>query len=156
EREQRFQSTDELLEALRAGRESRRIAPEAPTVITSGAAAAAHLTPPAGSKAPPAHGAALTPTPPPLTTPTPDASATTLAPSTPPPGGGATPPPKSGGDDMSRTRARGADEIAMPQRQGSRANVPMLLAGAFAITIVIGLGGFFLVMRARRTEEARP
>jgi serine/threonine-protein kinase len=158
DREQRFQSTDELLDALRAGRESRRIAPEAPTIISSAAAAAAHLTPPGGAKAPPHHGAGLmTPTPAPLTTPTPDAAATRVDPATPRPGGEATPAPKAGADDVSRTRAHSAEELAMPQLQRSRASIPILLGGAFGLTIVLGLGGFFLVMRARRAaEETRP
>jgi serine/threonine-protein kinase len=159
-REQRFQSTDELLDALRAGRESRRLAPDEATVIGSAGAAAAQLaalTPPGGAKAPPLHGAGLTPTPPPLTTPPPDAAKTTVDAATPPPGGDATPPPNSGGDDLSRTRAHSADELAIPQLQRSRASVPLLLAGAFAITIVLGLGGFFLVMRAHRAaDEATP
>jgi serine/threonine-protein kinase len=158
--EQRFQSTDEFLDAIRAGRESRRLAPEEATAISSASAAAAQLaalTPPHGRKAPPLHGAALTPTPPPLTTPPPDAKATTLDPATPPPGAETTQPPKSGDDDLSRTRAHSADELAMPQLKRSRASTPILLAGAFGITIVLGLGGFFLVMRAHRaTEEARP
>jgi len=156
EREQRFQSTDELLDAIRAGQQSRRIAPEAPTVISSNAGAAAHVTPPHGAKAPPLHGAALmTPTPPPLVTPPPEASATTVDPNTPPPGG-ATPAPTSAGDDLSRTRAHSAEELAMPQLQRSKASIPILLAAAFIGTIVLGLGGFFLVMRAHRGEEGPP
>ena len=159
-REERFQSTDELLDALLAGQQSRRIAPEAPTVIGNAAATAAQLaalTPPGGSKAPAPGPVGLTPTPPPLTTPPPDAAATRIDPATPPPGGDATPAPQSGGDDLSRTRAHSAGELAIPQPHKSQASVPILLAGAFVATIVIGLGGFFLVSRARRAaEDAQP
>jgi len=159
-REQRVQSIEEFLDALQAGRESRRVSSEAATVIGTASATAAqlaHLTPPRGAKAPPVQGAGLTPTPPPLTTPPPEASATRVDPATPPPGGEATPPPPSGGDDLSRTRAHSAEELAIPQLQRSRASIPILLAGAFVGTIVLGLGGFFLVMRAHRAgDEARP
>jgi serine/threonine-protein kinase len=156
EREQRYQSTEELLDAFVAGRQSGRAAPDAPTMVGSAEAVAAQLhqlTPPGGAKAPPYRGASLTPTPPPLTTPPPDASATRVDPATPPPGSDATPPPKSGGNDASRTRANDAEELAMPQLQRSRASAPVLLAGAFVISIVLGLGGFFLYSRVFRTAE---
>jgi serine/threonine-protein kinase len=160
EREQRFQSTEELLDALLAGRQSGRLASEAPTVVGTAeevAAQLAALTPPGGAKAPPLHGASLTPTPPPLTTPPPDASATMVDPATPPPGSDATPPPKSVVDDRSRTRANNAEELAMPQLQRSRLSIPVLLAGAFGISIVLGLGGFYLYSRVfRSSEEAQP
>ena len=155
-REERFQSTEELVDALIAGRESRRLAADAPTVIGSAAATAAQLaalTPPGGAKAPPVVGVGLTPTPPPLTTPAPDPGATTIDPATPPPGGAATPPPSSGGDDLSRTRAHSAGELAIPQPHKSQLSIPILLAGAFVVTIVVGLGGFFLLSRARHAAD---
>jgi serine/threonine protein kinase len=55
-REQRVQSIEEFLDALQAGRESRRVSSEAATVIGTASATAAqlaHLTPPRGAKAPP-------------------------------------------------------------------------------------------------------
>jgi serine/threonine protein kinase len=158
-REERFQSTEEFLDALLAGRDSRRLAPEAPTVIGSAAATAAQLAalaPPGAASTPTPRGGGLTPTPPPLTTPAPgDASATTVDPATPPPSSGATPRPAS--DDLSATRAHSAEALAIPQPHKSRASIPFLLAGAFAGTIVLGLGGFYLFSRAHRVnEEAQP
>ena len=156
-REERFQSTEELLDALLAGRESRRIAPEEATVIGSAAATAAQLAAlaPPGASTPSPRGGSLTPTPPPLTTPAPG-DATRIDPATPPPSS-ATPAPTSGADDVSRTRAHAAHELAIPQPHKSRASIPVLLAGAFGLTIVLGLGGFYLLSRAHRAdEEARP
>jgi eukaryotic-like serine/threonine-protein kinase len=159
-REERFQSTEEFLDALVAGRESRRLAPEAPTVIGSAAATAAQLAalaPPGAASTPTPRGGGLTPTPPPLTTPAPGAAATTVDPATPPPSSGATPRPASDGGDLSATRAHSAEALAIPQPHKSRASIPFLLAGAFACTIVLGLGGFYLVSRAHRAnEEAQP
>ena len=157
-REERFQSTEELLDALIAGRETRRIAPDEATVIGSAAATAAQLaalTPAGGSKFPPVpKGVTMTPTPPPLTTPPPN-SATTIDPATPPPSSGPTPRPVSDGEDMSATRAHSAEALAIPQPHKSRASIPILLAGAFVITIVLGLGGFYFLSRARHAEEAQ-
>ncbi len=153
-REERFQSTEELLDALLAGRESRRIAPDEATVITTAAATAAQLAalaPPAASTPAPRRGG-LTPTPPPLITP-PPGSATTVDPATPPPSSGATPAPTYVGDDVSATRAHSAEELAIPQPHKSRTSVPILLAGAFAVTIVLGLGGFYLLSHARRASD---
>jgi hypothetical protein len=102
-------------------------------------------------------GGGLTPTPPPLTTPAPDAGATTVDPATPPPSSGATPRPVSDSANLSATRAHSAEALAIPQPHKSRASIPVLLAGAFAGTIVLGLGGFYFVSRAHRaTEEAQP
>jgi len=124
-------------------------------VISSSAGAAAHLTPPHGAKLPTPRGGGLTPTPPPLMTPAPN-DATTLDPATPPPSSAATPAPTSAGDELSRTRAHSAEELAIPQPHKSRASVPVLLAGAFAVTIALGLGGFYLFARAHRAEEGPP
>jgi serine/threonine protein kinase len=160
-REERFQSTEEFLDALVAGRDSRRIAPEAPTVIGSAAATAAQLAAlalPGAASMPTPRGAGLTPTPPPLTTPAPgDAGATTVDPATPPPSSGVTPRPPSDGGDLSATRAHSAEALAIPQPHKSSANIVVLLAGAFAATIGLGLGGFYLVSRAHRAiEETQP
>jgi len=156
-REERFQSTEEFLDALLAARDSRRIAPNEPTVVGSAAATAAQLAalaPPGAASTPTPRGGGLTPTPPPLMTPAPgDPSATTVDPATPPPSSGPTPPPASDGGDVSATRAHSAEELALPQPHRSRASIPVLLAGAFAGTIVLGLGGFYLVARAHRAGD---
>ena len=157
-REERFQSTEEFLGALQAGRESRRVSSEAPTAISTAAATAAQLAALGASGAaastPTPRGGGLTPTPPPLTTPAPG-EATTADPATPPPSSGATPAPTSG-DDLSRTRAHSAEEVALPQPHKSGASVPVLLAGAFAVTIALGLGGFYVFSRAHRAAEPPP
>jgi len=157
QREERFQSTEEFVEALLAARESRRVSSEAPTMIGTAASTAAQLaalTPARGTPAPTPRGGGLTPTPPPLITPAPGDAATTIDPATPPPS--ATPAPTSGGDDLSRTRAHSAEELAMPQPHKSGASIPVLLAGAFIGTIALGLGGFYLFSRAHRRDEAPP
>ncbi|HEY2749326.1 MAG TPA: serine/threonine-protein kinase [Polyangia bacterium] len=155
-REERFQSTEELLEALLAGRESRRIAPEEATVIGSASATAAQLAALVPGASTPSPRQGLTPTPPPLTTPAPDAAATRVDAATPAPSSGATPRPVSDSAEMSATRAHSAEALALPQPHKSRASIPVLLAGAFAVTIVLGLGGFYLVARAHRAEETQP
>jgi serine/threonine protein kinase len=155
-REERLQSTEEFIEALQAWRESRRVSSEAATVIGSAAATAAQLaalTPAGGTKAPTPRGGGLTPTPPPLITP-PPGEATTVDPATPPPSS-ATPAPASGGDDLSRTRAHSAEELAMPQPHKSGASILVLLIGAFGGTIALGLGGFYLFSRAHRIGETQ-
>jgi hypothetical protein len=84
-------------------------------------------------------------------------SATTVDPATPPPSSGATPRPASNGEDLSRTRAHSAEALALPQPHKSRASIPVLLAVAFVGTIVLGLGGFYVVSRAHRaSEETQP
>ncbi|HXU69236.1 MAG TPA: serine/threonine-protein kinase [Polyangia bacterium] len=160
-REERFQSTEEFLDALQAGRESRRVSSEAQTVISTAAATAAQLAalaPPGaaiGSAPTPRGGPLMTPTPPPLTTP-PPSDATKVDPATPPPSGATTPPPSDGGDDVSRTRAHSAEELAIPQPHKSRASIPVLLTAAFAGTIALGLGGFYLFARAHRANDEGP
>jgi hypothetical protein len=97
----------------------------------------------------------FTPTPPPLVTPHPDRAAT-------PAGGTPAPLGDTGGRDLSTTMSRTVAELPpmIPQPHRSGLSTPVLLAGAFVITIVLGLGGFYLLAHHRTppapVEEAPP
>jgi serine/threonine protein kinase len=108
------------------------------------------LTPPPPSLTPP-QPPLVTPTPPPLVTP--PGGTTAPTPPTPAPLGD-TPDARDGSATLARTAMEIPSLIPQPHRSG--VSTPVLLGGAFVLTIVVGLGGFYLLARHRAPppEEA--